>query len=124
MSDVRKIERDLLAEMAARNISLTNLKKRQAKQAARDQALADRATELILDGGAGDIDAVMRLKQSAKASRDELLGSAPEQAVSGFEIELVTTDASAARLRSENDHLKAELAALKAAMPPRNGRRV
>jgi hypothetical protein len=104
MSDVRKIERDLLAEMAARNISLTNLKKRQAKQAAQDQALADRATELILDGGAADIEAVMKLKASAKASRDELLGSASASEVSSIQIELIATDGTIERLRSENEN--------------------
>ncbi len=69
MSDIRKIERELLGELKARSIVVTPGVKRAVKDAAADAVLVERARAAINDGQPLDLDAFMKLRAAAEASR-------------------------------------------------------
>jgi hypothetical protein len=112
MDDVKRIEKDLLAELKARGVTVTDLKRRQIREVASDMVLVERLRDQINNGAALDIDTFMKLKASATASKAELFdGLAPHNAVSKIEVELVPAPAQYTALKDENAALRLQLAA-------------
>jgi hypothetical protein len=123
MSDIRKIEHELLAELKTRGIAMTRGVKRQVHETAADAVLVERARAAINDGQPLDLDGFMKLKQAAEQSRIALLGeSSAVGAVTRLEVELIPsrhTEAERHELRAENERLRQRLLALESAGNPR-----
>jgi hypothetical protein len=118
MNDAKQIERDLLRELKARGVKLADLKKRQVRDVAGDAALVERLRDQINQGAALDIDAFMKLKASATASRLELFdGLLPTDRVDRIEVELIPAPSQYRKLEEENAGLKARLQALESNSP-------
>ncbi len=118
MNDAKRIEKDLLAELKARGVVLTDLKKRQVRDVASDMALVERLRDQINNGAALDLDSFMKLKASAAGSKAELFdGLLPEGGVSKIEVELIPGPYELDRLREENAGLKARLKKLEFTSP-------
>jgi hypothetical protein len=121
MNDAKRIEKDLLAELEAHGVVVTDLKRRQVREVAGDMALVERLRDQINQGAALDLDAFMKLKASAAASKAELLGSIPDDGtVRKIEVELVPSRYELAdqdELRAENERLRQRLVALESGSP-------
>lgn len=105
MNETRRIERELLAELTARNVVVTDLKRRQGREVAGDMALVERLRDQINSGAALDLDAFMKLKANSAASKADLFVWTPEPMVNKLEIELIATDTTIQRLREQNAEL-------------------
>jgi len=111
MSDAKRIEKDLLAELKAHGVTMTDLKRRQVRDVAGDMALVERLRDQINQGAALDLDSFMKLKASATASKAELFDGLAPHTVSKIEVELVPAPAQYRKLEDENAALKLQLAA-------------
>jgi hypothetical protein len=120
MSDTRKIERELLGELKARGIVVTPGVKRAVKDAAADAVLVERARAAINDGQPLDLDAFMRLRAAAEASRVALLGESAAGQVTKIEVEFVRSrsEPNAAELEAENERLRARITELETRIGP------
>jgi hypothetical protein len=108
--DVRRIIKELSAEIGRRGTVLTPTIKRDIAACASDQAMVARCQAALADGEAVSVDDYMRLKQEALASRTRLLGE-PVERVTGIRVELVPAPAQYTKLKDEIAVLKLQLAA-------------